>query len=318
MLQWKQESDGQTALLIKGARRIGKSTIAEEFARREYDSYINIDFSIADAAVKELFSHTSDLDYFFLRIQSLFNVSLHERKSVIIFDEVQLYPPARQAIKHLVKDRRYDYIETGSLLSIKKNVKGIVIPSEETRISMYPLDFEEFLWAVNKSQTYDLIRYSYQNLKSLGDAVNRDLMRNFRLYMLIGGMPQAVNAYLESNDFSTIDAVKRNILELYIDDFRKIDPTGRASRLFTSIPAELSRNSKRYQVGSVIENATASRLGELLMDMADSMTVNFSYHANDPSVGFPFMPIMIVSSCSLPIQDCSLHSLLWIAIIQKM
>ena len=131
-------------------------------------------------------------------------------------------------------------------------------------------------------------------------------------------MPQAVNAYLESNDFSTIDAVKRNILELYIDDFRKIDPTGRASRLFTSIPAELSRNSKRYQVGSVIENATASRLGELLMDMADSMTVNFSYHANDPSVGFSFMPIMIVSSCSLPIQDCSLHSLLWIAIIQKM
>lgn len=144
---------------------------------------------------------------FFLRIQPLFNVSLHERKSVIIFDEVQLYPPARQAIKHFVKDRRYDYIETGALLSIKKNVEGIVIPSEETRISMYPLDFEEFLWAVNKSQTYDLIRYSYQNLKSLGDAVNRDLMRNFRLYMLIGGMPQAVNAYLESNDFSAIDAV---------------------------------------------------------------------------------------------------------------
>ena len=174
MLQWKQESDGQTALLIKGARRIGKSTIAEEFARREYDSYINIDFSIADAAVKELFSHISDLDYFFLRIQSLFNVSLHERKSVIIFDEVQLYPPARQAIKHLVKDRRYDYIETGSLLSIKKNVKGIVIPSEETRISMYRWISKSFM-AVNKSQTYDLIRYSYQNLKSLGDAVNRDL-----------------------------------------------------------------------------------------------------------------------------------------------
>ncbi len=206
MLQWKQESDGQTALLIKGARRIGKSTIAEEFARREYDSYINIDFSIANAAVKELFSYISNLDYFFVRIQSLFNVSLHERKSVIIFDEVQLYPPARQAIKHFVKDQRYDYIETGALLSIKKNVKGIVIPSEETHISMYPLDFEEFLWAVNKSQTYDLIRYSYQNLKSLGDAVNRDLMRNFRLYMLIGGRPQAVNAYLESNDFSAIDA----------------------------------------------------------------------------------------------------------------
>ena len=286
MLRWKKESDGRTALLIKGARRIGKSTIAEEFARKEYETYIIIDFSIADEAVKELFTHISDLNYFFLRLQSLFNVSLRERKSVVIFDEVQLFSPARQAIKHLVKDHRYDYIETGSLLSIKKNVKGIVIPSEETRIAMYPLDYEEFLWAIDKLQTYELLRYSYQNFKSLGDAVNRDLMRNFRLYMLIGGMPQAVNAYLESNDFSAIDAVKRNILELYIDDFRKIDPTGRASRLFTSIPAELSRNTTRYKVGSVIENATAARLSELLMDMADSMTVNFAYHANDPSVGF--------------------------------
>lgn len=286
MLQWKQESDGNTALLIKGARRIGKSTIAEEFARREYESYIIIDFSTADDAVKELFSHISDLNYFFLRLQSLFNVSLHKRKSVIVFDEVQLCPPARQAIKHLVKDRRYDYIETGSLLSIKKNVKEIVIPSEETRIAMYPLDYEEFLWATDKPQIYELLRYSYDNFKPLGDAVNRDLMRSFRLYMLIGGMPQAVNAYLESNDFSAIDAVKRNILELYIDDFRKIDPTGRASRLFTSIPAELSRNTARYKVGSVIENATSARLSELLMDMADSMAVNFAYHANDPSVGF--------------------------------
>lgn len=286
MLKWKQESNGNTALLIKGARRIGKSTIAEEFARKEYESYIFIDFSVADDSVKELFSHISDLNYFFLRLQSLFNVSLHKRKSVIVFDEVQLYPPARQAIKHLVKDHRYDYIETGSLLSIKKNVKGIVIPSEETRIAMYPLDYEEFLWATGKPQIYELLRYSYENVKPLGDAVNRDLMRNFRLYMLIGGMPQAVNAYLESNDFSAIDAVKRNILELYIDDFRKIDPTGRASRLFTSIPAELSRNTARYKVGSVIENATSARVSELLMDMEDSMTVNFAYHANDPSVGF--------------------------------
>lgn len=286
MLQWKKENDGQTALLIKGARRIGKSTIAEVFARNEYDSYIIIDFSIADNAIKELFSHLSDLNYFFLRLQSLTGVSLHKRKSAIIFDEVQLYPPARQAIKHLVKDRRYDYIETGSLLSIKKNVQNIVIPSEETRIAMHPLDYEEFLWAIGKTQTYELIKYSFQNLKPLGDAVNRDLMRDFRLYMLIGGMPQAINAYLEANDFSTVDAVKRNILELYIDDFRKIDPSGRASRLFSSIPAELSRNTMRYKVGSVIENATSARLGELLMDIADSMAVNFTYHANDPHVGF--------------------------------
>ncbi len=286
MLRWKRESDGQTALLIKGARRIGKSTIAEEFARREYESYILIDFSIADPAIRELFDHVSDLDYFFLRLQSLFNVSLHERRSVIVFDEVQLCPLARQAIKHLVKDRRYDYIETGSLLSIKKNVQGIVIPSEETRVAMYPMDFEEFLWAVGKTPTFDLIDYAYRNLRSLGEAVNRDLLRDFRLYMLIGGMPQAVNAYLEANDFAAVDAVKRNIIELYIDDFRKIDPSGRASRLFSSIPAELARNTVRYKVGSVIENATAARLGEVLMDMADSMTVNFAYHANDPSVGF--------------------------------
>lgn len=285
MLEWKNKQNGKTALLIKGARRIGKSTIVEKFAQKEYESYILIDFSIADEAVLELFAHISDLNYFFLRLQSLFNVSLHERKSVIIFDEVQLYPPARQAIKHLVKDRRYDFIETGSLLSIKKNVKDIVIPSEETRLPMYPMDYEEFLWAVGKTGTYELIKYSFSNEKPLGDAVNRELMREFRLYMLVGGMPQAVSAYLESNDFSTVDAVKRNILELYIDDFRKIGPSGRASRMFSSIPAELSRNTMRYKVGSVIENATASRLSELLMDMADSMTVNFAYHANDPNVG---------------------------------
>lgn len=287
MIKWKSESNGNTALLIKGARRVGKSTIAEEFARKEYESYILIDFSIADKSVKELFNQLSDLNFFFLRLQSLFNTSLHQRKSVIIFDEVQLYPPARQAIKHLVKDHRYDYIETGSLLSIKKNVKGILIPSEETRISMYPMDYEEFLWAVNKAPTFELIQYSFNNLKSMGDAVNRELMKDFRLYMLIGGMPQAVNEYLNSNDFSTVDAIKRNILELYMDDFRKIDPTGKASRLFLSIPSELSRNTMRYKIGSIIENATASRLGELLMDMADSMTVNFAYHANDPSVGLP-------------------------------
>ncbi|WP_251621777.1 ATP-binding protein [Odoribacter lunatus] len=287
MLRWKKESDGRTALLLKGARRIGKSTVAEEFARQEYESCIIIDFSIADEGVRELFSHISDLNYFFLRLQSLFNVSLYERRSVIVFDEVQLCPSARQAIKHLVKDRRYDYIETGSLLSIKKNVKGIVIPSEETRIAMYPMDYEEFLWAIGKSPACELIKYSYEHLKPLGDAVNREMMRDFRLYMLVGGMPQAVNAYLEANDFSAVDAVKRNILELYVDDFRKIDPSGRASRLFSSIPAELSRNTMRYKVGSVIENATASRLGELLMDMADSMTVNFAHHANDPSVGLP-------------------------------
>ncbi len=265
---------------------MGKSTIAEEFARREYDSYAVIDFSIAEQSVKDLFLHLSDMNFFFLSLQSLLGVSLKERKSVIVFDEVQLYPPARQAIKHLVKDGRYDYIETGSLLSIKKNIKGIVIPSEETRISMYPMDYEEFLWAIGKRDVCNLLAYAYTHKKPLGDAVNRSMMQLFRLYMLVGGMPQAVNAYLDENDFAAVDEVKRSILELYADDFRKIDPSGRISRLFKSIPAELARQSKRYKVGSVIENATAGRLSELLADMADSMTVNFSYHANDPSVGF--------------------------------
>ena len=286
LLSWKKKSDGDTALLLKGARRIGKSTLVEEFARREYSSYILIDFSVANASVKDLFDYISDLDYFFLNLQSMTHVTLQKRKSVIIFDEVQLFPPARQAIKHLVKDGRYDYIETGSLLSIKKNVKDIVIPSEETRVNMYPMDYEEFLWAVGRGESFDLIKYAFDNGKSLGDAVNRELMRNFRLYMLVGGMPQAINEYLKTNDFASVDAVKRSILELYADDFRKIDPAGRASRLFRSIPAELSRHTTRYKVGSVIENATASRLGEVLMDMADSMTVNFAYHANDPNVGF--------------------------------
>lgn len=287
MLRWKNESGGKTALLLKGARRIGKSTIAEEFARREYKSYILIDFSIASEEIKELFSHIYDLNFFFLRLRSIMGVLLFERESVIIFDEVQFCPLARQAIKHLVKDGRYDYIETGSLLSIKRNVKDIVIPSEETRLTMHPLDFEEFLWAVGKGEMFEMIRYAYSSLTRLSDPVNRGVLREFRLYMLVGGMPQAVNEYLDKYDFSFVDAVKRNILELYSDDFRKIDPTGRISKLFLSIPSELTRNTKRYKVGSVVENATAGRLGELLMDMEDSLTVNFAWHANDPTVGFP-------------------------------
>lgn len=285
MLAWKRESDGHTALLIKGARRVGKTTLALEFARNEYETFISIDFSIASDDIKELFSHIDDMNYFFLRLQSLYGVSLYARKSVIIFDEVQLFPRARQAIKHLVSDHRYDYIETGSLLSIKKNVKDILIPSEETRLSLYPMDFEEFMTAVGKAPSLPVIDYAFNSQKALGDAVNRHLMRDFRLYMLVGGMPQAVETYLRTNDFSAVDAVKRNILELYIDDFRKIDPTGKSSRLFVSIPSELSRNTSRYKIGSVIANATASRISEQLMDMADSMTVNFAFRCNDPSVG---------------------------------
>lgn len=285
MLEWKKEFDGRTALLIKGARRVGKSTLVEEFAKNEYESYILIDFSIASKEVHALFSDLSDLNYLFLRLQMIYRVNLVERRSVIIFDEVQMQPLARQAIKHLVKDRRYDYMETGSLLSIKKNIKDIVIPSEETRLQLYPLDYEEFRWALGDTVTLPLLLTAYEKMKPLGDDMNRRLLRDFRLYMLVGGMPQAVDAYIETNNLSMVDQVKRNILELYEDDFRKIDATGRAGMLFDAIPAELNKNASRYQVSSVIEGEKEERVREILADMQDSMTVFIAYHANDPGAG---------------------------------
>ena len=285
MLDWKKESQGQTALLIKGARRVGKSTIAENFAKKEYTSYILIDFSIASKEVHTLFRDLSDLNYLFLRLQLIYRVDLIERNSVIIFDEVQREPFARQAIKHLVKDGRYDYIEKGSLLSIKKNVNNIVIPSEETRLEMTPMDYEEFRWALGDKTTIPQLKKAFDGKISLGDDVNRRLMRDFRLYMLIGGMPQAVNEYIETNNFSKVDKVKRSILELYIDDFRKIDPTGRASLLFEAIPSELTKNASRYQVSSVLEKEKPDRVLGIIAEMKDSMTVYTAYHANDPSAG---------------------------------
>ena len=285
MVEWKKESDGKTALLIKGARRVGKSTIAEEFAKKEYESYILIDFSIAPKEVHDLFKDISDLNYLFLRLQLIYHVDLVERKSVIIFDEVQREPFARQSIKHLVKDRRYDYIETGSLLSIKKNVENIVIPSEETRIEMMPMDYEEFRWALGDKTTIPQLKKAFDARISLGDDVNRRMMRDFRLYMLVGGMPQAVNEYIDTNNFSKVDRVKRSILELYEEDFRKIDPTGRASLLFEAIPSELAKNASRYQVSSVIENEKPDRVQGVVADMKDSLTMYLAYHANDPSAG---------------------------------
>lgn len=285
MLQWKQERDGKTALLVKGARRVGKSTIAEEFARREYDSYLLIDFASASEEVKSLFNDLMDLDYIFLRLQAIYHVILQERRSVIIFDEVQKCPLARQAIKQLVKDHRYDYIETGSLISIRKNTENIIIPSEETRIDMFPMDYEEFRWALGDTATVPLLRQFFDKHIPLGQAF-RKAMRDFRLYMLVGGMPQAVNEYLDTNNLCKVDTVKREIIDLYFDDFLKIDPSGRASQLFQAIPSELSKNASRYQVGSVLSDSERKNLSEVLKAMKDSMVVNFSYHANDPNGGF--------------------------------
>lgn len=286
MLKWKSEKDGSTALLIKGARRVGKSTIAEEFAKREYTSYIKVDFGEATEELWETVGNISNRDYFFLQLQFLYNVKLEERKSVIIFDEIQKAPKVREAIKYLVKDRRYDFIETGSLLSIKKNTEGIVIPSEETRIEMFPMDYEEFRWAMGDNATIPLMKELFDSKKGAGDAVNRKLMQDFRLYMLVGGMPQAVNSYLDTKNLVAVDSVKREIIELYADDFRKIDPTGKATRLFMAAPSQLTGNAARYQVGTVLgKKQNREEMEEIIQDMEDSMTVNFSYHANDPSVG---------------------------------
>lgn len=285
MLKWKQERNGATALLIQGARRVGKSTIAEEFARNEYTSYILIDFSKVSKAVADLFDDVSDLNYLFLRLQFIYNVQLHERSSVIVFDEVQLQPKARQAIKHLVKDRRYDYIETGSLISVRSKSRDILIPSEETKINLYPMDFEEFRWALGDDATIPLLRAAFEKKMSLGDAVHRKLMRDFRLYMLVGGMPQAVVAYIETNNFTDVDTVKRDIIALYEEDFGKIDSSGRAKALYDAIPAQLSRNASRYKVSTAIPDDKKDRIMSVIAEVEDSMTVNIAYHVDDPNIG---------------------------------
>ncbi len=285
MLQWKSERNGDTALLIQGARRVGKSTIAEEFARKEYRSYILIDFSRVTKEVSDLFNDISDLNYLFLRLQFIYQVQLHERESVIVLDEVQLQPLARQAIKHFVKDHRYDYIETGSLISVRSKSRGILIPSEETKVNMYPMDYEEFRWALGDTATIPLLRAAFEKKISLGDAVHRKLMRDFRLYMLVGGMPQAVAAYIKTNNFSAVDLAKRDIIALYEEDFGKIDDSGRAKAMYEAIPAQLSKNTLRYQVGKAIADEKAERVMHIIKDMEDSMTTNIAFHVDDPQAG---------------------------------
>ena len=285
MLKWKTERNGDTALLIQGARRIGKSTIAEEFARKEYKSYILVDFSKVSKEVFDLFNDISDLNYLFLRLQFIYQVQLYERESVIIFDEVQLQPLARQAIKHLVKDHRYDYIETGSLISVRSKSQSIIIPSEETKVSMFPMDYEEFKWALGDTVTVPLLRSAFENKLPLGEAVHRKLMRDFRLYMLVGGMPQAVAAYIKTNNLSEVDLVKRDIIALYEEDFVKIDDSGRAKAMYDAIPAQLSRNALRYQIGKAVADEKAERVRSIIKSMEDSMTINVAYHSDDPNVG---------------------------------
>ena len=239
LLEWKEKYSKKYAAMLEGARRVGKSTIAEEFAKNNFRSYIKVDFSNVDKEIIEVFDVISSLDFFFLRLQTATGITLYPGESVIIFDEIQLAPFVRQAIKHLVADGRYCYIETGSLISIKQNVKDIVIPSEEYFIKVYPMDYEEFMLATG-NDTYDVLRQLYSTNRPVGENLNRKLMRDFRIYMAVGGMPQAVDAYVNKENFQQIDLVKKTILKLYEEDFYKIDKTGRLSKMFNSIPQQLS------------------------------------------------------------------------------
>lgn len=282
LLEWKEKYADNYAVLLEGARRVGKSTIAEFFAKNEYKSYILIDFSKATDNIKSCFNDIGNLNIFFLRLQAETGVTLYEHESLIIFDEVQLFPKARQAIKHLVSDGRYHYLETGSLISIKKNVKDILIPSEEMKIQVNPMDYEEFCMATGNN--YGLLQQIHEMGNSIGQATNRKLMRDLRVYMAVGGMPQAVEGYINGKNFSDIDMIKRQIISLYEDDFKKIDASGRISALYHSIPAQLSKDARKYRIKTAIGKKSNTQTEELVYDLIDSKTVLPCYNSTDPRV----------------------------------
>jgi hypothetical protein len=286
--KWKQEEQGRTALLIDGARRVGKSYIVEEFAKEEYKSYIVIDFNRVNKEVKELFiNYLNDLDTLFLYLSNYYNVKLYERETLIILDEVQLFPKARAAIKYLVEDGRYDYIETGSLMSIKTNVQDIVIPSEERHLSMYPMDFEEFLWALKNETLMDYIRKCFSEKKSMGQVLHRKAMDYFRQYLIVGGMPQAVEEYIRTRDFDRVDRIKRDILTLYRADIIK-HAKGyemKTEQIFDDIPAQLQKHDRKFRVSSLKKEARLRDYEDALFWLDDAMIVNICYNSSAPTIG---------------------------------
>jgi len=287
LLLWKKESNGKSAVLIEGARRVGKSTTAEEFAKNEYDDYILLDFAREAKDLRQNFEdNIGDLDTFFRNLFIIKGKDLPRRKSVIIFDEVQLFPLARQAIKYLVADGRYDYIETGSLISIKKNVKNILIPSEEEKLKMYPMDFEEFLWAKGNTAAMPAIKAAFESGKPLGDAVHRKIMQLFREYIAVGGMPQAVASYVEGNSYSVIDRVKQNILALYEDDLKKYDneENEKASLIFKTIPKQLSDHKMHFTFSEINANARYANYVESVEFVAEAMMGNLCVNVTNPDV----------------------------------
>lgn len=300
LLKWKEEEAGRTALLIDGARRVGKSYIVENFAKQEYKSYIIIDFNRVNQEVTELFeNYLNDLDLFFMYLSNYYNVKLYERDTLIIFDEVQLFPRARAAIKYLVADGRYDYIETGSLMSIKKNVKAIVIPSEERHLRMYPLDFEEFLWALDNESLMDFIKVFFEKKKPLGAALHRKAMDYFRQYMIVGGMPQAVERYVETKDFERVDRVKRDILELYRADIVK-HAQGyemKVEQIFDDIPAQLQKHDKKFKLSSLKKEARFRDYEDAIFWLSDAMIVNVCYNSTAPNIGLKLNMDRVTMKC---------------------
>ncbi len=287
LLNWKNTSRGQTAVLIDGARRVGKSYIVEDFARNEYKSYILIDFSKEDKQLKMLFEEQlSNLDTFFRMLSLIKSTKLYPRESVIVFDEVQQFPPARAAIKHLVNDGRYDYIETGSLVSINRNVKNIVIPSEEERLDMYPMDFEEFLWAIGQDDLMDYIRDCFSANKPIGP-LHRKTMELFRQYMIVGGMPQAVKAYVEEMDFDKVDRIKRNILNIYRADISKYAAghEQKVTQIFDTIPSQLQRHEKKFRIGELEKGARTRNYANAFFWLEESRVINVCYAATEPTIG---------------------------------
>lgn len=288
LVEWKLNSNGETALLIDGARRVGKSYIAEEFAKENYKSYILIDFNKESKEVTDLFvNYLNDLDTLFMYLSGYYNTKLYPKESLIIFDEVQMFPKARAAIKYLVADRRFDYIETGSLMSIRKNVKDIVIPSEERHIRMYPMDFEEFLWAMDNDTMMPIIKDSFIKQKPMGQAMHRKAMDYFRQYMIVGGMPQAVTKYIESRDFESVDRVKRDILTLYREDITKHSEGNglEIEAIFDEIPAQLSKHEKKFRLSDIKTGARMRNYKQLFYWLDDAMIVNTCYNSTEPNIG---------------------------------
>lgn len=288
ILDWKNKSRGKSALLIQGARRVGKSYIALEFAQNEYDDYLLIDFSVASKEIKDLFEYyRHDIDILLSRLQIIYGKALPPRKSVIIMDEIQFCPNARAAIKQLVADGRYDYIETGSLISIKRNVQDILIPSEESSIEMYPMDFEEFLWAKNQEALFQLIKESYHRKQPLGAAIHRKAIDLFREYMVVGGMPQAVQADIDGASFDEVEAIKLNIINLYLNDISKYanGESSRVQAIFDEIPGQLQRHEKKFRLSNISGNARMREYSDAFFWLSDAKLINCCYNSTSPNVG---------------------------------